>query len=206
MNHYRRFLLLLLALVLPITLIGCQPKEIPGLTDEQAEAVLAPLLPRSTELMHLFFGEGLAPEQSEIKNEYDGVQYEKVASDQPYQSIAQLKSAMDGVYSTGYKNELSLLMFDGYEPPKDAENEEEIVTDVIHPRYREENGALMVDIKYDGFDVQTVPSSVGAKVISGNATRVSVEIPYASKNGGGGTMRVTLALDGDVWLLDGPTY
>lgn len=197
----------LAVLVLLLSVIGCEEQEIPGLTDEEAEQVLIELLPRSVEIMHLFFGEGLAYEQPEQVIEYDGVQYEPVQPGQAYSSIAQMRAALENLYASRYRNDLCILMFDGYETPETTgSDEDEVLDETILPRYREVDGVLQIDIKYQSLSFDTVPSAAGAKVIRGNAERVVVEVYYTSESKGNGTMRVNLALDGGGWLLDGPTY
>ena len=209
MKRNRSLLALVLACLMLLTaMTGCSGEtEIPGIDDAQAEAILTPILDRSNELMQVFFGEGLPHETPETTLEYDGVQYENVLPESPYTSIAQMKAAMEVVFTSGYKADLCIMMFDGYETPKETQEEgEEVLDDTILPRYHEENGVLQIDIKYEAFQITAIPQAKGAKVLRGNATRVVVEVPYITKDGGSGTTRITLALDGEVWLIDGPTY
>lgn len=203
----RHVLAAFLAVLALLSVIGCEEQEIPGLTDEEAEQVLTELLPRSVEMMHLFFGEGLAYEQPEQVIEYDGVQYEPVQPGQAYSSIAQMRAALENLYASSYRRDLCIMMFDGYETPEvTGSDEDEVLDETILPRYREVDGVLQIDIKYQSLSFDTVPSAVGAKVIRGNSERVVVEVHYTSESKGNGTMRVNLALDDGVWLLDGPTY
>lgn len=199
----KRLIAAMLFLAMLLCTAGCHAaKETPGLTDEEAEQILAALLPKSGPLMHVFFGEGLAYDPPETTIEYDGVQYEPVKEGEMFSSLAQMREALAGVFTTDYASDLSILMFDGYEPPEEIPEDEEVFPDSIRPRYRETNGVLEIDIKYEGFTIRQIPIATGAKVIRGNATRVVVELAYPS----GGTTRANLALENGVWLLDGPTY
>ncbi len=203
----KRMLRTLAVLFALLLLPACGEKEeLPGLTDAEAQAVLAELLPKSAPLMQLFFGEGLPYVEPEEVLEYDGAQYEPVKEGAAYTSIAQMKAAMEGVYSADYQKTLYIMMFEGYEKPKETEKDVEYLDERILPRYLEEDGVLKIDIKYEPYAITVTPQAEGARVVRGNATRVIVEVPTVDKKGQSGTMRVNLALDGGVWLLDGATY
>ena len=207
MMKKRNVLALLLAL-LALLLASCtepEPEEIPALNDGQAAQILTELMPDSMELMHVFYGEGLRPVEGEEKREGGGMQYVPVEAGQKFSSIAEMKAAAEKIYSPSYCRELFVLMFDGYEAPRET-TEEEIITDYIDPRYKEEDGKLMIDLQYEAFTVVTEPDPAGAKVVSGNDTRVTAELPYRIGGEEKGKMRVSLALSDGKWLLDGPTY
>ena len=200
----------LLALVCVLcSLVSCgaeeKPEEIPALSDEEARQILTGLMPSSMELMHVFFGEGLKPVEGEEKRDGGGMQYVPVEEGQKFSSIEEMKAAAEAVYSPSYCRELFLLMFTGYEAPRETTGED-IITDYIDPRYREEEGVLQIDLQYEAFEIVTEPVPEKAVVVSGNDIRVTAELPYRVGGVEKGKMRVSLALSGGKWLLDGPTY
>jgi hypothetical protein len=212
-QSFSRLIGLLIAAVM-LCFVGCDTtpaQGTPALSDAEAEAILTELLPKSMELMHVFFGEGLEPVNTEAPETVRGAHYEDVKEGQAFSSIAQMKAAMKAVFTTEYQKTLNLLMFDGYVDPTDTSSgdgsdEDSSVDSDIFPRYYETDGVLKIDITYNKFNIKTLPSAEGAKVLSGNDTRVVVQIPYSTEEGKTGTMRVTLALEKGKWLLDGPTY
>lgn len=203
----KRITLCLTALALLLCGVGCA-KQAPGITDEEAEKILTELLPKSQEMMKIFYGDGLGVDEYEEDDLQVNVQYEPVVAGQGYESVADLKKAMDGVFSAGYKVELYTLMFDGYSEAEESEGDGEVssLDSTIYPRYKDVDGKLCINVRYRMLNVRTIPSAVGATVIDGDADRVTVQISYTTEDGKSGKMNVTLAKEGDTWLIDGPTY
>lgn len=202
----KRITALLLVLLMLLSVTGCkQESEVPALTDAQAEQILSSLLPLSNQLMQVCYGKGLDYVKPDSVLEYDGVQYEPVKEGQLYSSISAIRADMAKVFTKSYQKELAVTMFEGYEmPDQTTEEGQELLDEIILPRYREQEGVLQIDIKYKSFDLTDFPTHVGAKVVKGNATRVTVQLSY--EKDGSDTTRVTLRLENGVWLLDGPSY
>lgn len=204
----------LLALVTVLTVlvsVSCKKEpEIPGLTDEEARAVLAELLPTAREVMRAAYGEGLLPvEGAEPKTASPG-EFFPVREGEAFASVEEIKQAADKVFSSSYlQGTLYVLLFEGYyrSGEETAEEDETIVTGNITPRYTEENGTLMVDVNYENHGAIAEPIPSTASVVSGNAFTVKVEISYLLN----GTeaekpMRIGLAFENGKWVLDGPVF
>ena len=204
-------LLALLAAVTVLASVSCKKEpEIPGLTDEEAKARLAELLPAAREIMRAAYGEGLLPvEGSEPKTAVPG-EFFPVREDEVYRSVDAMKQAAASAFSASYLNDtLYVLLFEGYYRPEEetGEEDETVVTGNITPRYTEENGVLMVDMNYENHGAIAEPIPETAKVVSGNAGSVKVEIAYRLN----GTeaekpMRIGLVLENGKWVLDGPVF
>ena len=114
--------------------------------------------------------------------------------------------AMRLISSDYLKGTLYVLLFDGYTPPSETQKNETVVSDHIDPRYREENGVLLADVNFSGFEIRTEPVPESARVVSGNDRSVTVCMDYRTDGETAGTMRVRLVLENGSWLLDGPVY
>ena len=204
-------LLALLTVVTILVSVSCQKEpEVPGLTDAEARARLGELLPTAREIMRAAYGEGLLPvEGAEPKAAGPG-EFFPVREDEVFGSVNEIRQAADSVFSASYlRDTLYVLLFEGYYRSEEetGEEDETVVTGNITPRYTEENGVLMVDLNYEnhGEIAELIPST--AKVVSGNASAVRIEISYllngvqAEK-----PMRIGLVFENGKWVLDGPVF
>lgn len=210
-NRFAALLALLLTVVTVLVSVSCRKEpELPGLTDEEARTRLAELLPTAGEIMRAAYGEGLLPvEGSEAKSAGPGAFF-PVREGEAFGSVEAMKQAAGSVFSASYlRGTLYVLLFEGYyrSGEETGEEDETVVTGNITPRYVEENGVLMVDLNYENHGTIAEPIPSTAKVVSGNASAVKVEIAYLLN----GTqaekpMRIGLVLENGKWVLDGPVF
>lgn len=209
----KRIIAALLALITVTTVFvmgSCKEPEIPGLTDEEAKTRLAELLPTAKEVMRAAYGEGLlAVEGAEPKTASPG-EFFPVREGEAFLSADAIKQAATSAFSASYlRDTLYVLLFEGYYRPEEetGEEDETVVTGNITPRYTEDNGVLMVDMNYENHGAIAEPIPETAKVVSGNAESVKVEISYRL-NGEQAEkpMRIGLVLENGKWVLDGPVF
>ena len=124
----RRALTVLLCMgILLGALSGCSVK----MSDEEARSILSELVPLSLEMNGIFFGDGLPleDENAEPMESVTGGQYMRVSPTAKYQSIAEIKTAAESVYTAEYlQNSVYPMAFDG--------------VDDARPRYAERDGVL----------------------------------------------------------------
>ncbi len=204
----KKWFVLFLA-VLTLCTVSCgKTAETPGLTDEEARTRLAELLPDARQVMRAAYGEGLLPvEGAEPRTAMPG-EFFPVREGEAYSGIAELRAAAERAFSTAYlRDNLFVLLFEGYESPEETGEDETVVTGDITPRYVEENGVFMVDVNYTNYGeiAELLPET--AEVLSGNAGQVRLSVSYRI---GGVTaeapMRITMVKENGVWMLDGPVY
>ncbi len=204
----RTAVLLLAAMILGLFCVSCKRQEAPpALGDAEAAARLAELVPDAMRLMRVAYGEGLETETAADAERTVGTDYRPVSKNAAYTSAAQIRADAERLFSSDYlKGTLYVLLFDGYTPPSETQKNETVVSDHIDPRYREENGVLLADVNFSGFEIRTEPVPESARVVSGNDRSVTVCMDYRTDGETAGTMRVRLVLENGSWLLDGPVY
>lgn len=162
------------------------------LTDEDARAILSDLIPKSEELNEIYWGKGLPA--SEDSEGFDTMQYYvEVSPDSKYQTIAQLVTATEAVFSEEFCKLIFELGFYG--------------SDDISPRYGEsENGVLQVNVSDKGYTLQTKLFPENAVIVRGFGDEVIVKVPATFGGEPYEDIELHLVKENGVWLLNSPTY
>lgn len=180
-----------------ISLSSCKKAEL--MSDAEAVEILSELLPKAEEINEIIWGKGLPvePGQDEALKTVTAAQYRTVAKDAPYQSTEELKSAICSVYSDAFfNNTIKYACFEG------ADDALENTEAQLYPRYKDNDaGVLIVDITNSGFELTTKIDPAGAKVISAENNKQTVEVDTNN-----GKIKLVIVNDGSGWKLDTPTY
>ena len=191
---------------------GCEPadnREPLSLTTEEAREILGGLVPLSLELNEVFFGKGLpTADPDAADSEESGAEYYEVSPDAAYKSIAEIKADAEKVYSSAYLSHVYIIAFEGAKTDYGTENEdgEAAYTEYIDPRYKEEDGVLMIDVAYAGYELNNTPLTDTAEVVECTPDYVKVSVKYSADGAEAGTMNILLAYENGQWRLDSPTY
>lgn len=214
----RRCLTFCLALLLLLPLTSCKEERKPlEITNEEAQAVLAELVPASYEINVIFFGAGL-PYQGELPEEEEGesdteidfeddpplisAAYLPVTEDCGYASIREIKAAAQRVYSMNYLESVYVSMFEGVI----ASSEDGLLDNNLSSRYKELAGILCVDARYEPLNIRGRLTVLSSEVTKKTPDYVSVLSLCLTEDGEETQVTFLLTLENGVWLLDGPTY
>jgi hypothetical protein len=132
-------------------------------TDGELAARFAELIPASAEINRIVWGEGIPadPDADPALDSVTGAQYRVVSPDSPYQTVGELRKAIEAVYSERFVREhIAYIVFDG----------DDGIFEEMKPRYKAmktvDGGVaaerLGVDITNKGFKLSAVidPASV----------------------------------------------
>lgn len=172
-------------------LSGCSVK----MSDEEARSILSELVPLSLEMNEIFFGDGLPleDENAEPMESVTGGQYMRVSPTAKYQSIAEIKTAAESVYTTEYlQNSVYPMAFDG--------------VDDARPRYAERDGVLCRNLNSVSFPLTDRLEFDRATVSDTGYEVIELSVPYTDADGAEKTAKITLRQQNGKWLLDSPTY
>ena len=195
----KRFLVLLLSLVLTVSMFSCSKPKPLKISEEEAYEVLCDLVPRSYEFNVIFFGEGLPHEHGE----YEDTTYVEVdLGESKYSSIPEIKVEVERVYSKRYLKSIYVNMFVGSK----TTSSDGLLDNDVSPRYKEIEGKLMIDASYDEVNIMGKLTVVSTAVVKKTPKYVSVDAVCQDENGNEINKRFFLTLENGVWLLDGPTY
>lgn len=188
----RRALTVLLCMgILLGALSGCSVK----MSDEEARSILSELVPLSLEMNGIFFGDGLPleDENAEPMESVTGGQYMRVSPTAKYQSIAEIKTAAESVYTAEYlQNSVYPMAFDG--------------VDDARPRYAERDGVLCRNLNSVSFPLTDRLEFDRATVSDTGYEVIELSVPYTDADGAEKTAKITLRQQNGKWLLDSPTY
>mgnify|MGYP004518625207 FL=1 len=188
----RRALTVLLCMgILLGALSGCSVK----MSDEEARSILSELVPLSLEMNEIFFGDGLPleDENAEPMESVTGGQYMRVSPTAKYQSIAEIKTAAESVYTAEYlQNSVYPMAFDG--------------VDDARPRYAERAGVLCRNLNSVSFPLTDRLEFDRATVSDTGYEVIELSVPYTDADGAEKTAKITLRQQNGKWLLDSPTY
>ncbi len=186
-------------------LTGCTKK----LSKNEATEKVAELVDESYELNEIVFGKGLEYIETE---EFKNAKYALVKENSKYNSINDIRVALDKVFSEDYSFIMKTTAFVGQSggvdltsvPPKYIENEQGFLVlknDIVLDGNVSVNGDKQ-EISYNGFKVYKYDTStIEIKKIS----RRFIEA-YITSEGGEQTILVTLILEENGWRIDSPTY
>lgn len=188
----RRALTVLLCMgILLGALSGCSVK----MSDEEARSILSELVPLSLEMNGIFFGDGLPleDENAEPMESVTGGQYMRVSPTAKYQSIAEIKTAAESIYTAEYlQNSVYPMAFDG--------------VDDARPRYAERDGVLCRNLNSVSFPLTDRLEFDRATVSDTGYEVIELSVPYTDADGAEKTAKITLRQQNGKWLLDSPTY
>ena len=194
MNGKRKRILtalgLLFVLMLPLpVLTGCGASS-----SAQALEALPDLVARAEVLNEYIWGQGAPLENDTAGASGKSVaQYERVAGDAPFTTLAALTEEILQVYSTEYCKIIMEIVLEG--------------NDDVFPRYNEdEDGRLTCDVTNDGFVLSTKLDPSQARVKSSGFNRVKAAVPCTFQGEPDGDYIVTLVYENGAWKLDSPTY
>lgn len=193
----KKFLILLFALILPLSLIGCKGP----FSDSEAGQILSDLLEKEVELNRYVYGDGFSTleDPSEDADKTTAIYY-RVNADAPYHSVDELKAAVTAVYSEEVAQIVNTYAFEN--------------TDTVKARFCEyyENGKvadlqLDVTLNHPPYELKTVIYPSTATVKRSTATIISMEVEYSNvSDGERRTMEVRLLKENDIWKLDTQTW
>lgn len=180
--------LIILAMVLMSCRIGSA-----DITDADARQILSELIPKAAELNEIFLGKGLEPSEYLDTGIAVAQRYIEVSADCPYQTVGELASAAESVFSSEYCAILFESAFYG--------------TDDFNPRYSEsESGVLQINVNDEGHKLRTVlyPETASVKNKFDGRTAVSIQAEFDGKPYD--DVIVYLVNENGSWLIDSPTY
>ena len=185
------------------------------ITDEELTARMAELIPAAEDVNRIIWGEGIPadPDADPLLDSVTGAQYRVVSPDSPYQTVGELRAAIEAVYSEQFVREhLASIVFDG----------DEGLFEEMKPRYKAmktvDGGVaterLGVDITNKGFRLSAVidPASVrfSRRVPEWNglwwdSDRIVVTVTE-TYNGVTSDREISMREKDGVWYLDEATY
>ncbi len=209
------FALCLLALVLPLT--GCMK----AYSDEEAKEIVLPLLEKEAALNPYLYGQGFAfadPNEYEQHKGDSSFYYAPVASDSPYLTLSQLKSAMEELYSSQLMETVGVYAFG--DPDKTSDT---IVTARFYQKMSPEqllgedknleiakNDAqyrLRVDAaSYETYKLTARIDAASLKVTRATRSLIEMSASYYGNSGVKREMTFTVIFENGVWKLDSRTY
>ncbi len=205
----RRITSLLVALLLIASLssllYGCKSSEPESeplqMTDSEAVTILNSLIPESEKINEIFWGKGLEAEKADDNTL--SVIFLPVSEECEYQTVADIKSAAEKVYSKSYlSSSVYTSIFDGVA----SESADGVVDFAIDPRYKEIGGRLYVNTTYTPLELKTKLLIDTAKVVSTDAYSVTVRMSYETSGNASGELDIKLVPQDGEWRLDTPSY
>ena len=199
-----RALALLLTLLLCLPLASCANQA--PTTQEVYNDVVA-LIEASHAVNDVAFGQGLAvwtfdsdfAKEHQLYKDSDDSYYQYVTDEAAFQTILQIRDAVQGVYSEAYAGALCETLFDGFA----------LGTTIVRPQYIENNGWLMQRTDYSPIitSQRVYDYSTMRVVRPSDRTHLTIEI-QSRLEGQEQTSsdRLTLVWEEDGWRLDTPTY
>ncbi len=198
----KKILSLFFALLIVMSLVtACKkpPKPL-EISEEEANAVLCDLVPKSYEFNVIFFGEGLPHDAS---GEYDKTEYVEVdLNKSKYSSVTAIKIAVEQVYSQQYLSSVYVNMFVGSK----TDSDDGLLDNNVSPRYKMIDGRLMIDASYQPLKITDKLTVVSTEIVKKAPKYVSVNALCRDEDGNEITKLFFITLENGVWLLDGPTY
>lgn len=198
-----------------ILLVSCVSCGTAKMSEEEAEAIVKPLIEASHELNVIFFGEGLPAATDEelaadtsanaaVRIQASNYSYAPVSYSSKYQTEAELREATEKVFSKSYSNEIYDRVFVGFSTEYDDEAGIDSVT--VYARYIENYGILTVaksiDIMYKGrqYDYSTL------KVEKSGKYYILITIDTISPDNEVIPAKLQIVKESNTWRLNSPTY
>ncbi|MBQ3184235.1 MAG: hypothetical protein IJB57_11305 [Clostridia bacterium] len=193
-----KIILIFLCVIMLLSFVSCNKAEL--ISDTEAQNILIELMPKAEEINEIIWGKGLPiePGQDEALKTVTAAQYRTVATDAPYQSTEELKTAIAEVYSDAFiANTVNYTCFEG------ADDALEDTEAQMYPRYKDNDaGVLIVDITNPGFEITTKVDPASAKVVSAESdNKQTLEVETNS-----GKIKLVIVKQENGWRLDTPTY
>lgn len=179
-------------------LTGCKGP----ITDAQAVEILTPLLEKDAQLNRYVWGDGFTTrdDPGEDANATETCKYYRVSADAPYHSVAELKAAIEEVYSEQLIPSIYAYAF---------ENNNETMARFCDFTQNDEIADLQIDVtlNHPPYQLSTVFYPATAVVKRSTATIMEVEVEYSNgEDGERQTTTLRLLKQNDVWKLDTHTW
>lgn len=193
----KKFLILLCAFLLPLTLFGCKGPY----SDSEAADILRELLERDVELNRYIWGDGFSTLEDPGEAADDtSVVYKRVNEDAPYHSVESLRKAVNDLYA-----EEVALIINAYA----FENTEKTMARFSDFYQNDEVADLQIDVtlNHPPYELNTVIYPSTMKVTRSSATIINAEVEYSNgPDGERRTMEVSLLKENDTWKLNSQTW
>ena len=179
-------------------LTGCKGP----ITDAQAVEILTPLLEKDAQLNRYVWGDGFTTrdDPGEDANATETCKYYRVSAEAPYHSVAELKAAIEEVYSEQLIPSIYAYAF---------ENNNETMARFCDFTQNDEIADLQIDVtlNHPPYQLSTVFYPATAVVKRSTATIMEVEVEYSNgEDGERQTTTLRLLKQNDVWKLDTHTW
>ena len=179
-------------------LTGCKGP----ITDAQAVEILTPLLEKDAQLNRYVWGDGFTTrdDPGEDANATETCKYYRVSAEAPYHSVAELKAAIEEVYSEQLIPSIYAYAF---------ENNNETMARFCDFTQNDEIADLQIDVtlNHPPYKLSTVFYPATAVVKRSTATIMEVEVEYSNgEDGERQTTTLRLLKQNDVWKLDTHTW
>lgn len=189
---------LLLLTVLLAVLAGCKGP----FTNADAVSYLTPLLEKDAQLNHYIWGEGFSTREDPGAdvNVTETSKYYRVNEDAPYHSVAQLKAAIEEVYSSQLISEIYAYAF---------ENNNEVMARFCDFTQDGKVADLQIDVtnNHPPYQLSAVFYPATAVVERSTATIIEAKVEYSiGADGERQTTTVRLLKQDGVWKLDTHTW
>ena len=181
-------IIIAIILLLPSCRLG-----LAAISDEEARQILGELIPKAEELNEVFLGVGLEPSDHEVGGMSSAAVYVVVSPDAKYQTVGELASAAESVFSVEYCTILFESAFYGSED--------------FTPRYTDsDDGKLQINVNDKGYTLRTklFPERAAVKNEYDGKTAVSVPAEFDGKPCE--DIIVYIVEENGRWLIDSPTY
>ena len=196
MKRIAAIILTLTALLTVFT--GCKGP----ITDAQAVEILTPLLEMDAQLNCYIWGDGFTTrdDPGEDASVTETCKYYRVSSDAPYHSVAELKAAIEEVYSQQLVPSIYAYAF---------ENNNETMARFCDFKQNDQVADLQIDVtlNHPPYELTTVFYPSTAVVKRSTTTIMEVEVEFSNGEGGERqTAILRLLKQNDVWKLDTHTW
>ena len=163
------------------------------ITHAEAAEILTRLLPYAEELNEAFLGRGLEPSEPQDERLSSAAKYVKVSGNCKYQTVGELASAAETIFSEEYCTILFEAAFYG--------------SDNFTARYSEaEDGTLQVNVNDQGYNLRTKLFPDGAVVKNKYDGKTAVSVPAEFDGTPCEPIIIYLVYENGSWLIDSPTY
>ncbi|MBQ7325606.1 MAG: hypothetical protein IJW98_07670 [Clostridia bacterium] len=172
------------------------------ITDAQAVEILTPLLEKDAQLNLYIWGDGFTTrdDPGEDSNVIETCKYYRVSEDAPYHSVAELKAAIEEVYSQQLVPSIYAYAF---------ENNNETMARFCDFKQNDQVADLQIDVtlNHPPYELATVFYPSTAVVKRSTTTIMEVEVEFSNGEGGERqTATLRLLKQNDVWKLDTHTW
>lgn len=164
-----------------------------NLTDDEARTILTELIPIAEEMNEAFLGKGLESMEYTESEFARTAKYVEVSPQSKYQTVAELSTAAESVFSSEY---CKILFESGF-----------VGTDEFTPRYSESaDGKLQINVNDKGYELRTKLYPENAVVKHKYEGKTAVSVPAEFDGKPYDNVIIYLVNENGKWLIDSPTY